>query len=211
MKRAVVAIAISSVLLSGCMSTASNQEKGAAIGALLGAVAGKGTGDHDKSRYVWGAALGALAGSAIGGYMDKQEQEFRDELADSGVEVYREGDELRLYMPGSITFETGSAAISPDFFPVLDDVATILNRYDKTRLQIEGHTDDVGTAQYNQYLSESRAQSVKGYLLQSQLNPQRISTLGYGEYRPLVDNTDDLNRQKNRRVELKIIPNVENS
>lgn len=210
MKKFVIAAVVSSIALSGCKSTASNQQRGAAIGAVLGAVAGKGTGDHDKSRYVWGAALGALAGSAIGGYMDKQEQEFREELADSGVEVYREGDDLRLYMPGNITFETGSAAISPDFFPVLDDVALILNRYDKTRLHIEGHTDDVGAAQYNQHLSESRAESVRGYLLQSRLNPQRISTQGFGEYRPLVSNTDQQSRQKNRRVELKIVPIVAN-
>lgn len=87
---------------------------------------GKGTGDHDKSRYVWGAAVGALAGGAIGSYMDKQEEEFREELADSGVKVIRDGDNLRLQLPSNITFATGSANISQSFNPVLDDVARVL-------------------------------------------------------------------------------------
>lgn len=211
MKKLMFAAVAASVFLTGCMSTASNQEKGVAIGAVLGAIAGKGTGDHDKSRYLWGAALGAIAGSAVGTYMDQQELEFREELADAGVEVHREGDELHLTMPGNITFETGSAAISPDFFPVLDDVAAALNRNEKTLLLVEGHTDDVGIADYNQLLSESQANSVRGYLLQSSINPQRVSTQGFGEYRPLVANSGDIARQKNRRVELKIMPIVANS
>ena len=114
-KKLIVGVALSGLVLSGCasnsMGNASNTQKGAGIGAIVGALIGKGTGDNDKSRYVWGAAVGALAGSAIGNYMDRQEEEFREELADSGVEVYREGDVLRLYMPGSITFSSGNASV----------------------------------------------------------------------------------------------------
>lgn len=206
MKKSVVSLAVITLLVSGCAANSSNQQRGAGIGAVVGALAGKATGDNAKSRYVWGAALGAIAGAAIGGYMDKQEAEFKRELADTGVEVIREGDNLRLYIPGNITFATGSAAIVPAFYPVLDDVAKVLNKYEKTRLLIEGHTDNTGSAEYNQSLSESRANSVASYLAQSQVTSSRLQTVGFGEHQPLVDNSSEANRRTNRRVELKIIP-----
>ncbi len=203
------AIVSSSLIVTGCAST--NAEKGAAIGAVLGAIAGKGTGDHDKSRYVWGAALGAIAGGAVGGYMDKQEEEFRAQLADSGVQVVRQGNDIFLQMPGDITFATNSSRISSDFYPVLDDVANILRKYDKTLLQIEGHTDSTGSNQLNQNLSESRANSVRNYLSQQQVYSQRIRTYGYGESSPIANNQTAQGRAKNRRVELRIIPNEQSN
>jgi outer membrane protein OmpA-like peptidoglycan-associated protein len=203
------AIVSSSLIVTGCAST--NAEKGAAIGAVLGAIAGKGTGDHDKSRYVWGAALGAITGGAVGGYMDKQEEEFRNQLADSGVQVVRQGNDIFLQMPGDITFATNSSRISSDFYPVLDDVANILRKYDKTLLQIEGHTDSTGSNQLNQNLSESRANSVRNYLSQQQVYSQRIRTYGYGESSPIANNQTVQGRAKNRRVELRIIPNEQSN
>ena len=101
------------VLLTGCETT--NTGKGAAIGAATGAVLGKATGDHDDKRIFIGAAIGALAGAAVGDYMDKQEEAFRDELAGSGVEVVREGDNIRLVMPSNITFATDQSYISSGF------------------------------------------------------------------------------------------------
>src|SRR5690554_565934 len=95
MKKLTLAVAISTLVVTGCANM-SNTQKGATIGAIAGAVIGKGTGDHDKSRYVWGAVAGALAGGAIGAYMDKQEQEFREELAGSGVQVIRDGDNIQI-------------------------------------------------------------------------------------------------------------------
>ncbi|MBT1064629.1 OmpA family protein [Bowmanella sp. Y26] len=206
MRKALILFTLSSLALAGCQTTANNTQKGAAIGAVAGALLGKATGDNAKSRYVWGAAVGALAGAAIGNYMDQQEQEFRDELAGSGVQVYREGDNLRLQLPGNITFATGSAGISQGFNPVLEDVAKVLNKYPKTTLMVEGHTDDVGSAESNQKLSEARANSVKNFLLGQQVDYRRITTVGLGEYQPVVDNSSDANRQRNRRVELKILP-----
>ena len=207
-KNSVVAIALVTALLSGCASTSSNTQTGAGVGAVVGALLGKATGDNHKSRYVWGAAIGALAGAAVGNYMDEQEAEFQRELADSGVEVVREGDNLRLYMPGNITFDTASANISNDFYPVLDDVALILNKYPKTTLVVEGHTDDVGAASYNQQLSELRAQSVSQYLQLAQIDRRRLQIIGYGETSPITANDNEVNRQKNRRVELRIVPVV---
>jgi outer membrane protein OmpA-like peptidoglycan-associated protein len=207
-KKLIVGVALSGLVLGGCASgtSASNTQKGAGIGAIVGALIGKGTGDNDKSRYIWGAAVGALAGSAIGSYMDKQEEEFRQELADTGVEVYREGDNLRLYMPGSITFNTGKSNLDSSFYPILKDVALVINKYEKTTLMVEGHTDSVGADDLNQRLSESRANSVKNFLVQTGVDTRRISTVGMGEYSPIADNDTASGKQKNRRVELKIIP-----
>ncbi|MGS2719136.1 OmpA family protein [Paraglaciecola aestuariivivens] len=206
MKKTFIAISLSSLIVVGCASNTSNTQKGAGIGAVIGALAGKGTGDNDKSRYVWGAALGALAGGAIGSYMDKQEQEFRDELADSGVQVHREGDNIRLTIPGNITFATGSASVVSGFYPVLEDVAKVLNRYDKTKLSITGHTDSVGDAMYNQQLSMQRANSVANYLQGAKVNAARLQTLGMGESQPIASNDTQEGRKQNRRVELQVIP-----
>jgi outer membrane protein OmpA-like peptidoglycan-associated protein len=206
MKKTMIAVALSTFVLSGCASNVSNTQKGAGIGAVIGALVGKGTGDNDKKRYVWGAALGALAGSAIGNYMDKQEEAFREELADSGVKVYREGDSIRLSIPGNITFATDSDAIVTGFYPVLEDVAKVLNRYDKTKLSIEGHTDSVGDANYNRELSMQRANSVATYLQATNVAANRLQTLGMGESRPIANNDSAQGRQENRRVELRVIP-----
>jgi outer membrane protein OmpA-like peptidoglycan-associated protein len=206
MKKTIIAVALSTAIISGCASNMSNTHKGAGIGAILGALAGKGTGDNDKSRYVWGAALGAIAGSAIGSYMDKQEEAFRDQLSGSGVEVYREGDSIRLSIPGNITFSTGSSAIVTGFYPVLEDVAKVLNRYEKTKLSVEGHTDSVGDANYNRQLSMQRANSVANYLRGTNVNASRLQTLGMGESKPIATNENAQGRQENRRVELRIIP-----
>ena len=163
MNKLILPVVAVSLAVSGCAAT--NKEKGAAIGAITGAVLGKSTSNHKNKRAVWGAAIGALAGAAIGDYMDKQEQEFREELSGSGIDVIREGDNLRLVMPSNITFATGQSYITSGFHNTLNDIAKVLNKFDKTLLSIEGHTDNVGSAQFNQNLSEQRAESVKNYLV----------------------------------------------
>lgn len=205
-KTLAVSLLAASVAIGGCANNMSNTQKGAGIGAVVGAILGKATGDHDKSRYAWGAAVGAIAGGAIGNYMDKQEEELRNQLSDTGVQVVREGDNLRLVMPGDITFATDSASISPNFNPVLKDVATVVNQYEKTVLMIKGHTDDTGAEQYNQALSERRANAVKMQMTSFNVNPTRMTAVGLGEYQPKVPNDSAANRQMNRRVELEIQP-----
>ncbi len=206
MKKLIVVMAITSLTVAGCANM-NNAQRGAAIGAVAGAVLGKATGDHDKSRYVWGAAVGALAGGAIGNYMDKQEEEFRQELAGSGVQVVRDGDNIRLQLPSAITFATDSAVISGNFYAVLDDVAKVLNKYNKTTMMIEGHTDSTGSASHNQTLSVNRASAVRNYLVGHAVDQRRITTVGFGESMPIADNTTESGRQLNRRVELRIVPN----
>ncbi|MEO2269018.1 OmpA family protein [Pseudoalteromonas pernae] len=204
----VIAAASVALLLTGCQAT--NTQKGAGIGAGIGAVLGKATGDHDDKRIFIGAAIGALAGAAVGDYMDKQEQAFRDELAGSGVEVVREGDNIRLVMPSNITFATDQSYISSGFHNTLDAIASVMNKYEKTYLSVEGHTDSTGKDSYNQNLSEQRALSVKNYLVNSNILAARISTRGYGESRPIADNGTANGRALNRRVEIQIVPNVQN-
>ena len=204
-KKLIVAAVTSSLIFTGCAST--NAEKGAAIGAVAGAVLGKATGNHKDKRLVWGAAIGAIAGAAIGDYMDKQEQEFRKELSGSGIDVVREGDNLRLVMPSNITFATDQSYISSGFHVTLNDIAKVLAKYDKTLLSIEGHTDSTGSDDYNQTLSMKRAQSVKDYLVQQSIIENRLKVTGFGETKPIVANDTASNRALNRRVEIQIIPN----
>ncbi|WP_286233807.1 OmpA family protein [Thalassotalea sediminis] len=204
-KKLILPLISLSLITSGCAST--NAEKGAAIGAVAGAVLGKSTSNHKDKRLVWGAAIGALAGAAIGDYMDKQEAEFREELSGSGIDVVREGDNIRLVMPSNITFATNQSYISTGFHATLNDVAKVLRKYEKTLLSIEGHTDSTGSHQYNQTLSLQRAQSVKDYLIQRNIVNNRLKVTGYGEGKPLVNNNSAQNRALNRRVEIQIIPN----
>ncbi len=205
-KRLTLPLIILSLAVTGCAST--NQEKGAAIGAIAGAVLGKSTSNHKNKRVVWGAAIGAIAGAAVGNYMDKQEQEFRDELSGSGIEVVREGDNLRLIMPANITFATGQSYITSGFYETLDAIARVLNKYEKTLLSIEGHTDSQGSAEFNQNLSEQRAGSVKQYLTNQDIIASRLKTTGYGESRAIADNTTANGRALNRRVEIQIKLNL---
>ena len=204
-KKSIIALVALSLAFTGCATT--NQGKGAAIGAAAGAILGKSTSNHKNKRAVWGAAIGAIAGAAIGDYMDKQEQEFRSELSGSGIEVVREGNNLRLIMPANITFATGQSYITSGFYNTLDDIAGVLNKYEKTLLSIEGHTDSQGVAQFNQNLSEQRANSVKQYLTNQNIMASRLKTVGYGESRSVADNMTANGRALNRRVEIQIIPN----
>ncbi|MBQ4834350.1 OmpA family protein [Pseudoalteromonas sp. MMG010] len=195
------------LLLSGCEMT--NTGKGAAIGAAAGGILGKATGNHKDKRIFIGAAIGALAGAAVGDYMDKQEQAFRDELAGSGVEVVREGDNLRLVMPANITFASDQSYITSGFYNTLDAIAKVMNKYEKTYLSIQGHTDSTGKDSYNMNLSRDRAQSVKNYLVNQQIIAARMSTRGYGESQPVASNDNANGRALNRRVEIQIVPNTQ--
>ncbi|WP_426369316.1 OmpA family protein [Pseudocolwellia sp. HL-MZ7] len=203
-KKSIISAITLSLIISGCATT--NAGKGAAIGAVAGAVLGKSTSNHKDKRLIWGAAIGAIAGAAVGDYMDKQEEEFREELSGSGIEVIREGDNIRLVMPSNITFATSQSYITSGFHATLNDVAKVLIKFDKTLLSIEGHTDSQGSSEFNQTLSEKRAMSVRNYLTQQSIMESRLKVTGFGESMPLVDNSTEKNRSLNRRVEIQIIP-----
>ncbi|HZX22952.1 MAG TPA: OmpA family protein [Woeseiaceae bacterium] len=183
--------------------------KGAAIGAAAGAVIGLISGDDAvdrRQRALIGAGIGALAGGSVGYYMDRQEAELRAELEGTGVSVTRMGENITLNMPGNVTFATDSADLNPAFFDVLNSVAKVLDKYEKTVVEVAGHTDSTGTNEYNQRLSERRAASVARFLESQGVMDQRIITVGMGESRPIADNSTPEGRQANRRVELTLVP-----
>ena len=184
----------------------SKAAKGAAIGAAAGAVVGLLTKGDKLQNALIGAGVGGLAGGGVGYYMDVQEAKLRQKLQGTGVSVTRIGDNITLNLPSGITFASDSADLNAQFFNVLDGVNLVLKEYDKTVIEVAGHTDSTGTDQYNQALSERRAQSVAGYLASHGVKSQRLITIGAGESRPIASNDTDQGRSANRRVELTIVP-----
>lgn len=187
----------------------SNATRGSLIGAGLGAALGALTSDggsDGRKRALIGAGLGALAGGGIGGYMDRQAAELRRELEGTGVGIQRSGNNISLVMPGDITFSTGSSGISGDFFPTLTSVAKVLNKYNRTRVAVTGHTDNVGGRDYNYRLSQSRANSVASYLRSQRVAAQRFIVTGRGYDEPVASNSTEAGRQANRRVTIQLAP-----
>ena len=184
-------------------------QRGALIGAGIGAVAGLLSGDdatERRQRALVGAGVGALAGGAVGAYQDRQEAALRSQLAGTGVDVVRDGDNITLNMPGAITFGFDSSALQPQFRPVLDDLAVTLNEYNQTIVEVAGHTDSVGDAAYNQTLSEQRAATVANDLAGRGVIRDRMITIGAGETRPIASNDTEAGRAQNRRVEITLVP-----
>jgi len=189
-----------------------NTARGALIGAGLGAALGYLTNTNDsqegRTNALIGAGIGALAGAGVGNYMDRQEAAMREQLRDSGVGVRRQGNDLLLIMPGDVTFATNSADIEPRFYAVLNDVSDVLNTYPATYVDVIGHADSTGAADYNQQLSERRAQSVAGYLISQSVLRDRFYVAGLGETSPIASNDTPSGRSQNRRVEIRIRPHV---
>ena len=210
-------IAGMAAILSGCEtldpytgeSETSKATKGALIGAAAGVVAGLMSGDDAVERRqhaLIGAGIGALAGGAVGNYMDRQEAKLRAELQGTGVSVTRMGDNITLNMPGNVTFDTDSSALRPQFFGVLNSVGKVLTEYDKTVVEVAGHTDSTGSDSHNMNLSQRRANTVGEYLYTQGIMDQRIITIGLGEHHPIADNSTAEGRQLNRRVEITLVP-----
>ncbi len=179
--------------------------KGAGIGALAGLLTAVLVGGDRKTLLI-GAGVGALVGGAVGNYMDKQEDKLRMQLQSTGVSVTRNGDNIILNMPGNVTFATGSSNISAEFYRVLDSVALVLNEFEKTYIDVTGHTDNTGSAALNQQLSEARASSVARYLQSQQVVAQRFVTNGFGFSQPIASNDTPEGRALNRRVEIILTP-----
>ncbi|MGC9457232.1 MAG: OmpA family protein [Halothiobacillaceae bacterium] len=212
MKQAVFVVA-AAMLAVGCATgpygePPSRTATGAVIGAGTGAALGNviaGSGNKTGGTLI-GAAVGATVGGLIGRQMDRQEAELRQQMAGSGVDVYREGDTIRLQAPENITFDVNRTDIKPPFRPVLDQLANSLIQYPGTVVRIEGHTDSTGSAAYNQTLSENRAESVRGYLIRQGVDGQRLHAIGFGMTQPIADNATAAGRALNRRVEILIVP-----
>ncbi|CAM3586465.1 OmpA family protein [Parendozoicomonas haliclonae] len=210
-----VAICLAGAVLAGCQSTnpytgeqqTAKSTKYAGIGVLAGALVGAAANGKDGA--LAGAALGGLAGAGYGAYADKQEAALRAELQGTGVQVARYGDDIKLIMPGNITFDSSDAAIKSGFYRVLGSVATVMKQYDENAIVIVGHTDSTGNEQKtNMPLSNERAMSVARYLEGQGVASARITAYGVGSSEPVASNTSPAGREQNRRVEIDLKPVV---
>lgn len=215
MNKSLLCLAISSMILSGCVTDPNTGQSsmaksgiGAAAGAAVGAGAGALFGGNDLQNAGFGALAGAAVGAGIGYYMDRQEQEMQQQLQGSGIQVQRTAENtLNLTMPSNITFAYDRADLSPEAQQALNSVAQVLNHYPDSTIAVTGHTDDSGNDAYNQRLSEQRAASVANYLATHGVAAMRVTQRGLGESSPKVPNNSDANRATNRRVELAITAN----
>jgi outer membrane protein OmpA-like peptidoglycan-associated protein len=212
------ALVAGALTLAGCATDEYGNQlpmSDTATGAMVGAALGAGIGALSTSKSAKGALIGAvgggLAGGLIGNYMDRQKRDFERVLApelNAGVIRVQKlpDDQLLVGMTAATAFRIDSAVIQPGFYGTLDKIANVVNRYGKTQLVIVGHTDNTGSAQHNQRLSEQRARSVQDYLLGRGVIPQRLTAYGRGESEPIASNATEYGRQLNRRVDITIIP-----
>lgn len=182
-------------------------KKGALLGGVIGAGVGALVGTNTPQAAMAGAAVGAVAGGLIGHDLDKQAAELRSQLANDGITVTNNGDNLVVSLPQDITFDTDSYAVRPSLRADLGRVAENLLRYPNSSVQVIGHTDNEGEAAYNLGLSERRAGAVADVLQAGGVTFDRIRTTGRGEEQPLASNLTPEGRAQNRRVEIVVIPN----
>lgn len=203
---AIVLTAIA-MLSSGC-KTMNRTQKGGAIGAAgggaVGAVIGKTLGNTAMGAII-GATVGGVSGAVIGRRMDKQAEEMRKVLGDA--EVRRVGEGIVVEFKEKILFGFNSADLGNSAENSLSKLENILKKYPDTNIEIIGHTDNKGTHEYNQTLSERRAASVASHLRASGVSSNRITTKGMGETDPKGSNDTDASRAENRRVEFVITAN----
>ena len=196
------------LLLAAPACNTSRATKGGVIGATAGGVAGGLIGKNSGNTAIGiliGAAVGGTAGALIGNYMDKQAAEIRKDLGNATVE--RVGEGILITFDSGLLFDVDSYQIKGATRDNLNQLAATLKKYDDTEILIEGHTDNTGTDDHNQKLSESRAKAVSSHLARQGVLSSRISPVGYGESQPVADNASTSGKQANRRVEVAIYAN----
>lgn len=197
----VLAASAAALLLAGCADMSPTQ-KGSAIGAGVGAVAGAAIGGNTKGAAI-GGAVGALGGYVWSKHMQDKKAAMERATAGTGVAVVQTPDnQLKLNIPSDISFDTGRADIKPNLRPILDQFASGLSAQPNTEVRIIGHTDNTGSDAVNDPLSLQRAQSARDYLSARGVDPQRVMINGRGEREPVADNATEAGRAKNRRVEI---------
>ncbi|HSP33037.1 MAG TPA: OmpA family protein [Thermoanaerobaculia bacterium] len=214
MKQFIAAILVAMLAVPAAFAQVDNHAKtkkgvaiGAAAGAVLGGVLGNKGSHHNTTRgAVLGGAVGAAAGGIIGAMMDKQERELRQI---DGVSVQRtSNDELKVTVKNEVLFDFNSAGLRSASRDSLSQMADVFQKYPDTTINVQGYTDSIGTAAYNQRLSERRSDSVSRYLENLGVRSGRIDTIGYGESNPRASNSSPSGRQLNRRVEIHVKANA---
>jgi outer membrane protein OmpA-like peptidoglycan-associated protein len=174
-------------------------KKGAAIGAAAGAVVGL-LGEGELDEVLAGAAIGAGLGAGAGAYMDRQEEKLSQV---PGTDVERvDDDKILVHFESDLLFDVNSAILSPSSRTSLDMAAEAFIEQPKTAIIAQGHTDSSGSEEYNQKLSERRAQAVTNYLIGKGVDASRLIAVGYGEGHPVADNDTAEGKSRNRRVDL---------
>ncbi len=181
-------------------------KNGAMMGGFLGAVAGASSKDDKLGKAVVGGVIGAALGGAIGSTLDAQAADLRSSIGNSNISVTNNGQYLVVNMPQDVLFATDSATLRPDLTSDIRAVAGSLNRYPNSTIEVIGHTDNTGSAAYNQDLSQRRANSVANVLRDSGVQGGRIAAYGRGEDQPVASNLTPQGRAANRRVEIIIRP-----
>ena len=218
MRFSIVAAGLVALSLSACTSmnpftgtqqlsnTTGGALVGAGSGAVIGAIAGTATGTDPRVAALIGAGIGGLTGAAVGNYMDQQEAELRAQLQGTGVSVTRVGSQIILNMPSNITFDIDSATVQSGFNETLISVGLVLKKFNKTIVDVYGHTDDTGSDAHNQDLSQRRAVAVATILANQGIDQRRFYIEGKGETAPIASNANETGRSQNRRVEIQISP-----
>jgi outer membrane protein OmpA-like peptidoglycan-associated protein len=198
--------AILGIMFTSCNAsrTAKGGAIGAGAGAVLGGAIGKAAGNTATGAII-GAAVGGTAGALIGRKMDKQAEELQRDLENAKVE--RVGEGIKITFDSGILFNVNSAELQPSAKTEISQLATTLKKYPDTNIVIEGHTDNTGSRELNQSLSERRAQSVANYAAQMGVDRGRMTTSGYAFDQPVADNSTAAGRAQNRRVEIAIFAN----
>ena len=219
--RRLITAAAAIALLSGCASQNPYENQGQAqgssgisktakyggLGALAGAVAGAAIDHNNRGKgALIGAAVAGAASAGYGYYADRQEAALRESMANTGVEVQRQGDQIKLIMPGNITFATDSSNISSSFYTPLNNLGNSFKQFNENNIEIVGYTDSTGSRQHNMDLSLQRAQAVSNYLTSQGVDGSRLSVRGAGPDQPIASNADANGRAQNRRVEVNLKP-----
>lgn len=193
---------------------------GAGLGAGTGAIIGSQSG-HAGAGVAIGAGLGALAGAAFGNSLDSEDvenervredvrrneeqirenQRLIDELRGSGADARDSKRGVVVNLP-DVLFEFNSDRLTPQAVDTVDEIGKVLSTVRGRTIAVEGHTDSIGSVQYNKDLSERRAGSVSNALERQGVDRGQMQVRGYGEGAPIATNNTDAGRARNRRVEV---------
>jgi outer membrane protein OmpA-like peptidoglycan-associated protein len=179
---------------------------GAGSGAVIGGIIGNRLGNTAAGAIV-GAAVGGATGAVIGRRMDKQAEELEKSMENAKVE--RVGEAIRVNFDSGILFNVNSAELSANAKRDIEKLVKTLKEYEGTNVIIEGHTDNTGSYELNQRLSERRAEAVASYAKSLGVTGARLQAKGYSYDQPIADNGTIEGRQQNRRVEIIIVANEE--
>ena len=204
-----LAFAAGLVAIAGCSNLDGSSNRtatGGLVGAGAGAIVGRAVDGGGRTGTIVGGAVGSIAGAAIGATLDRQQRELEASLGGSGATVVNTGTQLVVTLPEAITFDTGSAIVHPDYVDEIALVARSLRDNPASNVLVVGHTDNVGSTDYNQALSERRAAAVAQILLGNGVAATRAGTVGRGYSEPVASNETPDGRAQNRRVAIVITP-----